>query len=440
MLSGEAKRRLRQELERFGVQLRRAGRDHREEARRLFRELQLEGAIQALTPLDYGWARRLELAAQARAASGSDGDPLGPVYAVDGGSTRLQRLENGTVLCAYQAVLAADPDVRPDDGLPLDAYRSLALVSHSRRLDVGGSRAERFEDGRVHLWRVHLSRTHLHLSAREIDQVVHGLARVGAEGHHALRMLELLDSHSNPKGLWLLDGPLYPIGLYYYFAGDPEGEGGEGEAPFRGPSWTDWPPALEILAQPVRLVERCVERGLPLLALNKNPQTAWLLEFTLNRDERNWSSDAQFIKAVLSETPKDALGFTNWFVQEEYSLPRRGGEAERESFDLFEHLEAKFGLRLPRRAYHVCFFYVYDPRVRAVLKVEAPRAVVEAHGPERLRRRLLADVARGAGVPPAVRRADSRARITEEERLGLLRACGLEIDLSYDQSRGLDPI
>jgi hypothetical protein len=423
MLSSEAKQRLRKELERFGRQLQRSGLDHREEARRLFQELQLEGAIQALTPLEYRHERLLELAARAEPDDG-------PVYAIDGGSTRLQRLENGTILCAYQAVLASDPDTRLD-GLPLEAHRSLSLVSHSQRLDVGGSKAERLEDGYVHFWRVHLSRAHLSMSTREIDQVVSGLARVGAESYHALRMLQLLGS---PKGLWLLDGPLYPIGLYYYFAGEPEDD-----VPFKGPTWTDWPPAVEILVQPLRLVEACVERDLPLLGLNKNPQTAWLLEFTLGRDDRNWSSDAQFIKAVLSETPKDALGYTNWFVQEEYSLPRRGSELERESFDLFEHLEPRFGLQLPRRAYHVCFFYVYDPRVRAVLKVEAPRAVVEAHGPERLQSKLLADIARGTGVPPAIRRADSRARITEEERLGLIRACGLEIDFSYDQSRG-EPI
>jgi len=266
---------------------------------------------------------------------------------------------------------------------------------------------------------VHLTR---HDLDRDVESVVGGLARVGAEAYHALRMLDLL----NPsQGIWLLDGPLYPVLLYYYFAGGPA---------VRKWSWADWEPAVQILSEPLRLVERCAERKIPLLALNKTPGGAWLLEFAVPSPERSWASDAQFLKAVLSETPRDALGYTNWFVQEEYALP-----PERESFDLFEHLRDRFSLQLPSKAYHVCFLYVYDPRVRAVLKVEAPRVIVEAHTPEKLQQKVLGEIARGKGVPPAIRRADSRARITEEESLNLLRDCGLEVDWLYNESRYSEP-
>jgi len=412
MLSSEAKQALRRQLRDFSQKIRLSGRDHREEARRVFSKLQLNGPIRALTPIGYAHEEVLSLAKQA------DADPmLSPLYAVDGGSTRLQRLEDGTTLCAYQAVLASDPDTR-FQGLPLEAYRSLALVSHAHRLDIGGAHVEILKERFLHLRRVHLTR---HDLDRDVESVINGLARVGAEAYHALRMLELLEP---TRGMWLLDGPLYPVLLYYYFAGGPA---------VRGVSWTDWEPAVRILGEPLRLVERCAERTIPLLALNKTPGGAWLLEFAVLPQERSWASDAQFLKAVLSETPRDALGYTNWFVQEEYALP-----PERESFDLFEHLRERFSLELPPRAYHVCFFYVYDPRVQAVLKVEAPRAIVEVHTPERLQRKVLGEIARGKGVPPAIRRADSRARITEEESTGLLRDSGLEIDWLYNQSRYSD--
>ena len=416
MLSNEAKQSLRNQLKAFGEQVQRLTPNHREEARQLFKKLHLHGAIRALTPLKYRSERILELASRVF-------PEYEPTYAIDGGSTRLQRLENGTVLCAYQAVLSSDPDTRYID-LPLEAYRSLSLVSHSQRTDLGGAKSQQFPDEYVHIWRVHISRTYLE---HEVERVVGSLARTAAESYHALRMLRELDPQ---RGLFIIDGNLYPIGLYYYLAGEdviwPEENG-------RQTSWTEWKPAIEILAQPVRVVEAFRERGLALVGLNKNPGTSWLLEFALERQSHNWSNDAQFIRAVLSDTPKDALGYTNWFVQEGYSLPQRRGESV-ESFDIFERLSS-FELIHAPNAYHVCFFYLYDPRVKAVLKVEAPRIIFESHNPEKLQAQILAKIAQGKGVPPAIRRADSRARITEEESAALMRACGVELDVSYNQSR-----
>ncbi len=415
MLSNEAKQTLRAQLKFFGEQVWRLSPDHREEARRLFEELQLSGAIEALTPLEHRHESLLELAARKL-------NHYEPVYALDGGSTRLKYLENGTVLCAYQALLASDPEVRFKE-LPLEAFRSLSLVSHSQRTDLGGARSEQSRDEYIHFWRIHILRRYLE---HEVERVITGLARWAAESYHALRMLGELQPS---QGLFILDGNLYPIGLYYYFAGDEADSLWSSET-----RWTEWPPAIEILAQPLRVVEEFAQRGLALVSLNKNPGTSWLIEFTLDRASQNWSSDAQFIKAVLSDTPKDALGFTNWFVQQEYSLPERQGEAP-VGFDIFKRLKS-FDLKLAARAYHVCFFYVYDPRVKAVLKIEAPRIIFERHDPEQLRAKILSEIARGKGVPPAIRKADSRARITDEESLSLIRACGLELDLSYNQSRG----
>lgn len=415
MLSNETRHLLKSQLRDFGAQVRRLGIDPRVEARRLFERLNLSGAIKALTPLEQNQTDLLEVA-RAR-------DPeYEQTYAIDGGSTRPVRLENGTTICAMQAVLSSDPD-RRWQGLPLEAYRTIALISHTQRRDLGEPRADHSEDGLVCLRRIHISRTYL---VREVERVIKGLARAASEGQHTRRMLAELGP---TQGLFFLDGNLYPIGLYYYFLRAQSGE----RAWELQANWAEWEPARAILAEHVRVVEAFHEKRLACVGLNKNPGTSWLLDFCLDEAEHNWSSDAQFIKAVLSDDSRRTLGYTNWFIQEQYALPQRAG-GTLESFDLFERLGG-LGLKLQPRAYHVCFFYVYDPRIKSVLKVEAPRCVLEAHDPERLRRAVLSEIARGKGVPNALRRADSRARITEDEAAGLLRACGIEPDHTFDESR-----
>jgi hypothetical protein len=415
MLSNETRHLLKYQLREFGDQVRRLGIEPRVEARRLFERLRLSDAIKALTPLEHGQIDLLEVARAHDLA-------YAQTYAIDGGSTRPVRLENGTTLCAMQAVLSSDPDSRWQ-GLPLEAFRTIALISHTQRRDLGEARADHSENGLVCLRRIHISRTYL---VREVERVIKGLARAASEGEHARRMLAQLQP---TEGLFILDGNLYPIGLYYYFLHEQSGE----RAWDLQANWAEWEPARAILAEHVRVVETFHERKLICVGVNKNPGTSWLLDFCLDESEHNWSSDAQFIKAVLSDDTRRMLGYTNWFVQERYALPRTTG-GTLESFDLFERLGI-LELKLEPRAYHVCFFYVYDPRIKSVLKVEAPRCALEAHDPERLRRAVLSEIARGKGVPNALRRADSRARITEEEAAGLLRACGVEPDYTFDQSR-----
>ena len=416
MLSNESRHLLSGQLRAFGEEVRRLGIDLHAEARRLFDQLKLGGAIKAFTPLERSQVDIL-------AAAGWHDPAYAQRYGLDGGSTRALPLENGTTLCAMQAVCSAEPD-RRFQGLPLEAYRTVALISHSERLDLGLSQVEHSKEGFIQLWRVHLSRTYL----REgIERVVKGLARAACEGGHLQWMLQQLQP---TDGLFVLDGNLYPIGLYYALSGQQS----DRQSWDPRQNWTDWQPAREILTQPLRVVEALQKRKLVGIGLNKNPGTSWLLDFCLEESERNWSSDAQFIKAVLSSRSRRSLGYTNWFVQERYSLPR-SGDRELESFDLFERL-AGLGLVLEPRAYHLCFFYLYDPRIKSVLKIEAPRCVLATHDPERLRQAIIAEIARGKGVPNALRRADSRARITTEEAVGLWRACGIEPDYTFNQSRG----
>lgn len=411
MLSADVRRLFLTELKALGERAQRAV-SHRHEARRLFGALQLDGPIKALTPLNCTTEPILTLAEQ------SD-ESFGVIYGVDGGSTRPMHFEDGTTLCANQAVCVADPPQR-HQGLPLETWRTLALVSHSFQ-NVGAAHVTHSQNEHLSHWRIHLTKDFLE---REVESIVKGLADVTSEPTHAQQMLDILNIR---EGLLVVDGALYPIGLYYYLLGDLKGEWG-----YR---WkvrlSDREDVVALLAGPVRLVEACVARRLPLVAVNKTPETSWLLRFSLSSSERRWASDRQFITAALSDTPKDSLAYTNWFIQEAYP-----SWEERESVVDLPKAVSDFALRLDPSLYHVVFFYVYDPRVRSVLKIETPRAVVQAHDPIALQRRLLAEIARGKGVPNVIRKADSRARITQEEREALIRACGLDPDYYYNLSRG----
>ena len=429
MLSSEVRRLFLSELKALGERAQRAV-SHRDEARRLFEELQCDGPIKTITPRSRRAESILSLARHH--------DPSFPVlYGVDGGSTRPMHFEDGTTLCANQAVCVADPPLR-HRGVPLEAWRTIAIVSHSFQ-NVGEARVVHYPTslpltplsplprrgegtgvrGYVSFWRIHLTKDFLE---REVASIVKGLADVTSEPTHAQQMLELFDVR---EGLLLIDGALYPIGLYYYLLGELKGEWG-----YRwGVRLSDREDIVALLAAPVRLIEASVARKIPIVAINKTLETTWLLRFCVR--ERRWASDRQFMTAVLSDTPKDSLGYTNWFVQEAYPSWEERGSV----IDLPKAI-GDFGLVLESEFYHVAFFYVYDPRVRSVLKVETPRAVFEFCEPERLQRVVLGEIARGRGVPNVLRKADSRARITQEEREALMRACGLDPDYYYNLSRG----
>ncbi|MCL6642592.1 MAG: hypothetical protein K6T71_04625, partial [Candidatus Bipolaricaulota bacterium] len=130
MLSSEVRRLFLEELTALGERAQRAV-SHRDEARRLFGRLQLDGAIKTFTPLERRAEPILKLAEQSAS-------PFEIIYGVDGGSTRPMHFEDGTTLCANQAVFIADPPVR-SCGFPLETWRTIAIVSHSFQ-NVGEAR------------------------------------------------------------------------------------------------------------------------------------------------------------------------------------------------------------------------------------------------------------------------------------------------------------
>lgn len=383
-----------------------------EEARRAFSQLKLGEEVRALAALEYRSGPLLELAAQR--------SPFTRVFGLDGGSTRPIHFANGTTLCANQAVLVSEPQVELD-GLPLEAFRALTLVTHSFAAS-GGSRADYHEDKVLALWRVHITRDYLR---GDVDHVVKGLADSASEARHALRMTERLELGQDD--LLILDGNIFPIGLYYYLISERGFRWGADLASFAG--------AIEILEQHLRLAELLAEQGAAYVGINKTPQTRYLLNCL--DGEGPWGDDRQLVRALFQGLPKDELGWTGWFLQERYRgyLSRKSSEG----IDIFRELD-QIELGLQPEDYHVAYFFVYDPRTAggggSVLKVEVPQIILKKHGPEELQLAVLGEIARGCGVPNVIRRADSRARITQPEREFLIRNSGLPLDLGYNQGRG----
>jgi len=407
MLQHDVKRLLREQLRELGERAARVG--DAASARRAFERLN-EGGVRALTPL--GWKKRslLELAVQRHR--------FRRVFGLDGGSTRPIHFTNGWTLCANQAVLVSDPALELKDR-PLEAWRTIALVSHSWGAS-GAPRAEYREEGSLGLWRVHITRDYLR---RDVDHVVKGLADSASEGRHALRMAALLDLGRDD--LLILDGNVFPIGLYYYLVGERDRE------------LADWEGISHILAHHLRLAEELAERGVAYLGVNKSPRTADLIH-QLELPDQVWADDHQFIAALFrGEVRKGELGYTNWFVQERYRFHRGHRDT---GMDLFRGLRERLHLAREPDDYHVAFFFVYDPRLAdgqgSVLKIETPLLTLREHDPTELQQAVLAELARGSGVPNVLRRADARARITQREREALMALAGLPPDLGYNQGRG----
>ncbi|NIT76241.1 MAG: DNA double-strand break repair nuclease NurA, partial [Thermoplasmata archaeon] len=290
MLSADAKRKLLEEVQEFSLPF-----DHRkwsEEAGRSFSTMKLDGEVRSLTPLGYESAPVLELA--------SRGGPFERVLGLDGGSTRPIHFSDGSTLCANQAVVVSEPQMELER-MPLEAFRTLALLSHSFAAS-GGPQAEYREEGLVGLWRVHITRDYLR---RDVDHVVKGLADSASEARHARRMAARLSLGKDD--LLILDGNIFPIGLYYYLIG--EGNRFEIDLVSNGG-------AITILEGHLRLAELAAEQGAAYVGINKTPRTRYLLNCL--HEEGPWAEDRQFIRALFWGLPKDELGWTNWFIQRRY--------------------------------------------------------------------------------------------------------------------------
>jgi hypothetical protein len=318
-------------------------------------------------------------------------------HAIDSGTINPTTFKNGVVIDVAQAAMG----VCPTD---LDVHRSRSVVATVHTKDAGRHETgwEEYDPG--------YGRMTVNVAPRVnayAERIVHALSLYYAESEHALQHAGDVDD------LLVLDGPLYPKQIFNWKARESE---------LRTVTEESQPRA--IVQNYVDLVERFVEREVPLIGFVKNPISKFVTKTLADehrKDDRQvpdppWVDDTAMFVRLLERHDSDGarhrddLTFTSWFVS-------RGGADEtlagdRNPFDVDR--------ALPPERYEVTFFVVYDPRDDLLFKIEAPRAFTDdSDVRERLTSYVLSEVALNRGPPTAVAKADELARISNEERQAL---------------------
>ncbi|SMO32786.1 DNA double-strand break repair nuclease NurA [Halorubrum cibi] len=360
--------------------------------------------------------------------------PFGTVHGLDSGTINPTTFKNGLVVDVAHAAMAAEPT-------DLDLHRDRTIVA---TVHAGDSTADfdgawtRRDDGHTRQRVLHAPRVN-----RYAEGVVHALALYLAEGTHAL------DHADRVEELLVLDGPIYPKELFTWGDRDPElGELAREAKP------------QAVVEKYVRLVERFVERDVPLTGFVKNPSSRTIVR-TLSRKgfESPWPDDTALFTRLLERREganggdgsgadgtvasggrdddrrsdarlDDDLTFTTWFHS-------RGGAdgtmaADADALGIDRELDPEL--------YEPTFMVLYDPRTDVTYKLEAPYAFTrDAETRDRLTRQVLADVATTRGPPAAVGKADALARIDATEKAALRRKFEERFDsdqqATYDDHR-----
>ena len=345
--------------------------------------------------------------------------PFETVHGLDSGTINPTTFKNGLVVDVAHAAMASAPT-----DLDLHRDRTIVATVHAgdSTADFDGDWTKR-DDGHTRQRVLHAPRVN-----RYAEGVVHALALYLAEGTHALDHADRVDD------LLVLDGPIYPKELF---------------------TWDDRNPELGALAREakpravvenyVRLVERFVERGVPLAGFVKNPSSGTIVR-ALSRTsvEPPWPDDTALFTRLLERREEgtgtersdsrgdrvdDELTFTTWFHS-------RGGAdatmaADRDALGIDREFDPEL--------YEPTFMIVYDPRTDVTYKLEAPYAFTrDADTRERLTRQVLADVATTRGPPEAVAKADELARIAATEKAALRRK--FEERFDSDQQANYDDL
>jgi hypothetical protein len=351
--------------------------------------------------------------------------PFPTVHGLDSGTINPTTFKNGLVLDVAQAAMGSVPS-------DLDLHRSRSLVATVHANDATlafGDDWQTYDEGYGRRRILHAPRV-----SRFAEGVVHALSLYLAESEHAL-------AHANTvTDLLLLDGPLYPKELLTWRDRDRELRDLARDTKPRG-----------VLENYLELVERFVDRDVPLAGFVKNP-AGRLVTRTLTEKgvEAPWIDDTALFTRLLERRDPDApsapgddapgrpgddrrtdqLTFTSWFAS-------RGGADRTVAAD-----GDALGIEraLDPEAYEVTFCVVYDPRLDVLYRVEAPRAFTEDRETrEALTRQVLRDVAGARGPPPAVEKADELARIGADEKAALRRKFeerfGSESVRTYDDVR-----
>ncbi|MFW5938223.1 MAG: DNA double-strand break repair nuclease NurA [Halanaeroarchaeum sp.] len=336
-------------------------------------------------------------------------------HGIDSGTINPTTFKNGLLVDLAQAAMSANPS-----SLPLHRTRTyiMTVYSNDATVDHGMEDWTRFDGGHGRARVVHTADL-----ARDQERVVHGLALYLAESHHALEHADAVDD------LLVLDGPLYPKQTVHWL--DRHGTLAD--------LVSEDDLVEEVVANYLRLVERFVERDVPLVGFVKSPQSQALIRALRDRGRPTpWATDAAFFAQVLErrervgdgfERVTDELTWTNWFRS------RLGADG------VFAADDRDIGVdrRLEAESYEVVFSVVYDPRTDLLFKVELPAAFADEETRDAVERWAVSEVAAERGPPTAVAKADELARIDRGQKRELTRRLergfDTEVDTNYDRER-----
>jgi hypothetical protein len=353
-----------------------------------------------LTPMDEQVRRRVDVQDVALRES-----PFPTQHGLDSGTINPTTFENGLVLDVAQAAMSAVPS-----DMELHRARTVVMTAHANdvTVDVGAEDWIPFDEGYTRRRILQVPRVD-----RYAQTVVHALALYLAESHHALLQADVVED------LLVLDGPIYPTGIL---------------------KWTDRHPELaDLLADHetpqtvvenyLDLVDRFVERDVPLIGFVKNSSANAITRAVRSKTNAPWANDTALFSRILEcyedgEQREDVLTYTNWF-RSRLGTDRLLSEQGSDVVDMDDR-------PLDRGAYEVTFFAVYDPRTDLLFRVEAPAAfTADPDLRERLTMQVLRDVAAEQGPPLAVAKADELAKIDRQGKEMLTRT----IEQRFDSER-----
>ncbi|WP_424015797.1 DNA double-strand break repair nuclease NurA [Halorubrum xinjiangense] len=357
--------------------------------------------------------------------------PFETVHGLDSGTINPTTFKNGLVVDVAHAAMASSPT-----DLDLHRDRTIVATVHAGDSTAGfDSEWTRRDEGHTKQRVLHVPRVN-----RYAERVVHALALYLAEGTHALDRADEVDD------LLVLDGPIYPKELFTWADRDPELGALAREAKPRA-----------VIEKYVRLVERFVERDVPLAGFVKNPASGTAVR-ALSRAgvESPWPDDtALFTRLLERREPDEAAGGGGGFAGSgsESDAAARGARLD-DDLTFTTWFRSRGGADAPMAAdgdalgvereldpelYEPTFMVVYDPRTDVTYKLEAPYAFTrEEETRKRLTRQVVAEVAATRGPPEPVSKADELARISATEKAALRRK--FEERLGSDQQATYDDL
>lgn len=354
-------------------------------------------------------------------------DPYSITYSSDSGSTNPILLENGLFLDVCHAALASTPT-------DLDLHRKRTIVctgftaGPKTRL-ASHDEWKYFDDGFCRSKVIQIDPAYLEIRA---GRMVHDYSIYTSESEHILWLQPEMDSN----GFLIMDGPLYPRQLMFWFGTDLDETFGKIRIQHERN-------AQKIMQNYTDIVDFHLKTNIPVVGFVKTPSETQIVKVLSEKyGKLPWATDTQFFKSFLkSETENEnhsentvnrfKISYTNWFwqpnqfygndIKENSPLIADSIESDRDSAD-----------------YTVSFFMVMvtiDGN-HILFKIECPYGFIkEENTRRRITEKVLYELS-AHSVPESLIKADTMAKINNNEKTEIKNLFSkIMIDKSYNNTR-----